>query len=162
MSCHSEKIIVNKKIIDTEGEPMLIGRITPDALTASDFSNWYSKEYDSYIPNKNIIKRLKSKARLYRIEIFLGTWCSDTQEQLPRFLKILDELKMPEQKIILYALNRNKESFYGEQNQKGITKIPVFIIYKRDNEIGRIVEAPTHETLEQDLYKIMMGKEFKN
>lgn len=157
-SCRSEKIIVNKKIINTEGEPMLIGRITTDALTSLDFKDWYLKEYDSYIPKKKFINTIRRKAKFYRIEIFLGTWCSDTQEQLPRFLKILDESKFPKKKIELYALNKNKESFYGEQNQKGITRIPVFIIYKGENEIGRITETPTHETLEEDLYNIFLRK----
>jgi thiol-disulfide isomerase/thioredoxin len=168
MSCSTpNKIIVNKKITDPEGEPMLIGRITRDALTAPEFNDWYSSEYNSYIPDRNVTKRLKGRVRLYTIEVFMGTWCSDTQEQLPRFLKVLDEANYPKRKLHLYALNRKKESFYGEQGQKAIFSVPTFIVYKTvhnkrrgNKEVGRIVEAPS-QTLELDLYKIITGKNFE-
>ncbi|MDR2122899.1 MAG: thioredoxin family protein [Flavobacteriaceae bacterium] len=166
MSCRTSPVIVNKKIIDTESEPMLIGRVTRDALTEPEFNDWYSREYDSYVPDPKIIKNLKGKVRLYTIEVFFGTWCSDTQEQLPRFLKILDEVKYPEKYLKLYAVNKNKESFYGEQGQKAITNIPTFIVYKTvrnerrgHREVGRIVETPKG-TLESELYRIITGKKF--
>ncbi|CVK15470.1 Thioredoxin [Apibacter mensalis] len=162
VSCRTtDKIIVNKKLIDPEGETILIGQITREALKQSEFNSWYSDEYNSYIPDRNVINKIKNKIKHYRIEIYLGTWCSDTHEQLPRFLKILDEANYPQRKLKLYAVNRKKESFYGEQNQKNIIKIPTFILYKannnpkrRDMEIGRIIESP-NESLELDLYKIL-------
>ncbi|MDR1877527.1 MAG: thioredoxin [Flavobacteriaceae bacterium] len=168
MSCSApERAIINKKIIDPEGEPMLIGHVTREALTAPEFNDWFSKEYDAYIPDPNVIKKLKGRARLYDIEIYFGTWCSDSHEQLPRLLKILDEMKYPEKNLSMYALNRKKESFYGEQAQKGIDKVPTFIITKgytsrkvRAREIGRIIETPTEKTLELDLYKILIGKNY--
>ena len=168
ISCRtSDKMIVNKKLTDSEGETILFGQITRDALKQSDFSTWYTYEYNSYVPDRNVINKIKNKIKIYNIEIYFGTWCSDTHEQLPRFLKILDVTNYPQRKLKLYALNRKKESLYGEQNQKNIVSIPTFILYKanhnpkrRDIEIGRIVESP-NESLELDLYKILTGKEFK-
>lgn len=168
ISCRtSDKMIVNKKLTDSEGETILFGQITRDALKQSDFSSWYTEEYNSYVPDRNVINKIKNKIKIYNIEIYFGTWCSDTHEQLPRFLKILDVTNYPQRKLKLYALNRKKESLYGEQNQKNIVSIPTFILYKanhnpkrRDIEIGRIVESPK-ESLELDLYKILTGKEYK-
>lgn len=162
VSCRTtDKIIVNKKLTDHEGETILIGQITREALKQSEFNSWYSDEYNSYVPDRSVINKVKNKIKHYNIEIYLGTWCSDTHEQLPRFLKILDEANYPQRKLKLYALNRKKESFYGEQNQKYIINIPTFILYKsnnnpkrRDVEIGRIVESPK-ESLELDLYNII-------
>ncbi|WP_128331431.1 hypothetical protein [Apibacter sp. HY039] len=162
----SERIIVNKKIIDIEGEPMLVGRITQEALSDSVFNSWYSEQYDSYTPDLNVVKKIKSRLKLYNIEVFLGTWSEETQKQLPRFMKVLETSKFPESKLALYAVNRNKESFYGEQNQKNINEIPTFIIYKGNInkkrglcEIGRISGKP-NQTFELDLYKIVTGKKF--
>lgn len=168
ISCRtSDKMIVNKKLTDPEGETILFGQITRDALKQSDFNSWYTDEYNSYVPDRNVINKIKNKIKIYKIEIYFGTWCSDTHEQLPRFLKILDVTNYPQRKLKLYALNRKKESLYGEQNQKNIVSIPTFILYKAnhnpkrsDIEIGRIVESPK-ESLELDLYKILTGKEFK-
>ncbi|MCT6868999.1 hypothetical protein [Apibacter sp.] len=167
ISCRTQDYIVNKKLKDHEGETILIGQVTREALKQPEFNSWFSDEYNSYVPDQNVTKKLKNKIKLYHIEIYFGTWCSDTQEQLPRFLKILDKVKYPQRKLKLIALNRKKESFYGEQNQKGISNIPTFILYKahhnpkrRNIEIGRIVESPT-KSLELDLYKIVTGRELK-
>ncbi|MDR3273487.1 MAG: thioredoxin family protein [Flavobacteriaceae bacterium] len=161
MSCSSspQKIVVNRKITTTDGETMLIGRVTRNALVEPEFTDWYQKEYESYTAETHVIKALKNKGFLYNIEIFFGTWCDDSQEQLPRFLKILDEIKFSKNKITLYAVNRKKESFYGEQAQKNIQFVPTFIVYKSGLEVGRIIETPT-QSLELDLYKIMKGKNF--
>ncbi len=156
---NKNKTVINRKIVDPEGEPMLIGLVNRNALTAPEFNDWYSNEYNAYIPNHEVTKKLKSRARLYHIEVFFGTWCSDSHEQLPRFLKVLDEMKYPEKMLTLYAVNRKKQSFYGEETQKAILKVPTFIVYKGNTEIGRIVETPT-ESLELDLYKIITGKKF--
>ena len=160
-SCSSTtKIVVNRKIITPDGEPMLIGQITRNALTDdTDFSSWYQSEYDSYIPDPKVIRSLKGRNNLHRIEIFFGTWCDDSKVQLPRFMKILDKIRFPKNKITLYAVNQKKESFYGEQAQKNIQLVPTFIIYKSGSEVGRIIETPK-QSLELDFYKIMRGKSF--
>lgn len=160
VSCGTEnKIVVNRKIKSTDGDPMLIGRITRSALTDPDFNSWFSENYDSYKPDAEVIKKMKGTKFLLRIEIYMGTWCSDSQQQIPDFFKILDQINFPEEKVTMYALNRNKESFYGEQLQKGIEKVPTIIIYKGDLELGRIIETPK-ETLELDLYQIIKNEKF--
>ncbi len=156
---NKNKTVINRKIVDPEGEPMLIGLVRQDALTAPEFDDWYSNEYNAYIPDYKVLKRLKSRARLYQIEVFFGTWSTDSKEQVPRFLKVLNELKYPEKMLSLYAVNRKKQSFYGEEAQKALFKVPTFIVYKGKTEIGRITEAPS-ESIELDLYKIITGKKF--
>jgi len=88
-----------------------------------------------------------------RIEVFLGTWCSDSQREVPRFLKIVDELKTKfgkELPVSFVAVDRSKQQPVDLLSGKSIEKVATFIVYRGDHELGRIVEKP-HGLLEDDL-----------
>ncbi len=85
--------------------------------------------------------------------IFLGTWCGDTQRELPRFQKIIETEKIPLRVIEYHALNRNKESGEALPAEYGIRFVPTFVFLRNGKEIGRIVEAP-RKSLEEDIVDI--------
>ena len=70
-------------------------------------------------------------------------------------MKILEELKYPEQKLTIIAVNRKKESPSGEEGVYNIQKVPTIILKKYGKEIGRIVESPKSGYLERDLLEII-------
>jgi len=88
----------------------------------------------------------------------MGTWCSDSRREVPRFIKILDLSEFEQNKIQIINLNREKESPGHEEKEKNIDFVPTFIINKNNNEIGRIVEFPII-TLESDLFNILLEAE---
>ncbi len=90
--------------------------------------------------------------------IVLGTWCGDSKEKVPRFLKILDLLGTTFDDLKLIAVDREKTA--PDMDVKGkylIEKVPTFIFYKGDVEIGRITETPK-VALEKDLFFILNTK----
>jgi len=159
-SCSTSKnTAVNQKVYSKEDDTILIGRVTRNILnTDSLFTDWYLPTYKKYEPNQKIIKALHANG--LKIEIFFGTWCSDSQEQVPRFMKILDEIHFPEKHLIMFAVDEKKQSPHGEDKNKNIQRVPTFIVYKGHTEIGRIIEHPT-KSLEADLYKIINKQDFK-
>jgi len=94
---------------------------------------------------------------LHRVTVFVGTWCEDSKREFPRLMKILDQAKFPRDRIDIFAVNRKKESFYGEELKYSIKKVPVFIIYRFEVEKGRIIESPK-ESLEIDILNILEDK----
>ncbi len=88
----------------------------------------------------------------------MGTWCSDSRREVPRFYKILDELNYPEEKVELINVDRNKVGIENSVDSLNIELVPTFIIYSKGEEIGRIIETPK-ESLEKDLAKIL-NKQF--
>jgi thiol-disulfide isomerase/thioredoxin len=152
--CSSSKnMTVNQKIYTEESDTILIGRVTRNILSADSlFSDWYLPAYKKYQPDQKIIKSLDLNG--LNIEIFFGTWCGDSQEQVPRFMKILDEINFPEKRLTLFAVNHEKKTLHGEDKNKNIQRVPTFIVYKGHTELGRIIEHPD-STLEYDLYKIV-------
>ncbi len=156
MSCTQQKVL-NRSIKLDSGERILTGEFDRSTLLKKDYVSWYQPEFDSYEVEKSKLKGLKD-LRNYRLEVFVGTWCSDSHRELPRLYKILDAIKFPQNRLKVYAVNRQKKSFYGEEINKDISHVPTIIVYDNNkNEVGRIVESPVSGYLEEDLAQIVNG-----
>lgn len=86
--------------------------------------------------------------------MILGTWCGDTRDQVPKFLKIWDILGRNRLPATFVGVERRKEKRAAALAGKKIERIPTFIVYRKDEEIGRIVERPK-ATVEEDLAAIL-------
>ncbi len=153
------KEIVNKVTIDEKtGKPMLVGVTERSAFELPDFTEWYNDEYFGYEPDEFLIEQIKNLSDNIDIQIFMGTWCSDSRREVPRFLKILDAANYEQKKLQIINVDRQKRSPTHEEKNKNIEYVPTFVITKNGNEIGRIVEFPIM-TLESDLQSILLGIE---
>lgn len=137
------------------GKPMLIGFIDRTALVDSNFSSWFDPEFKDYEVDVAALEGVENNLKDISITIVLGTWCSDSHEQVPRFLKILDILNFnQEEGITMIAVDRDKEGQADETDNLDIKAVPTFIIFRNSVEIGRIIETPK-ESLEKDLASII-------
>jgi thiol-disulfide isomerase/thioredoxin len=142
---------LNKKVIDPRlDKEILYGYCDRYGLEKGEFGKLFKEYYDIYEPDQSVINQLKQKKEGVEILIILGTWCSDSQEQVPKFFKVLDKMKFNKKSVEMICVSRDKEAGVVETVNYNIQKIPTFIIYKRGREIGRIVETP-YTTLEKDL-----------
>lgn len=145
----SFKIVIDEK----SGKPMLIGLCSKENLTNdSTFSWWFEAEYDYYQPEDSVMKLIDLNS--VKIVCVMGTWCSDSRREVPRFFKILDELKYDYNNLSLYCVDRKKKAEGFDTDQFIIERVPTFIFYKNDSEIGRIIETPV-ESLERDILNIL-------
>lgn len=155
-SCNAQKVVVNREVETERDGKMLLGTQSKDQLTKTPYSDWYSKEHDSYTLDAASIAELKKeKLNSHSITVFLGTWCEDSHREVPRLMKILEELNFPENKLTLIAVNRKKESPSGEEGKFNIQKVPTIIVSKYGKELGRIIEFPKSGWLEKDLLEII-------
>lgn len=147
-----------KKIIDEKsGKPMLVGYCTKDnILNDTSFAWWFEAEYDYYQPEDSVLKLINLDS--VKIVCVAATWCGDTRRELPRFYKILDALKFDFSNYIMFCVDRKKKAEGFDIDQYIIERVPTFIFYKNDSEIGRIIETPV-ETLERDILKILQNSE---
>ncbi len=149
----------NKIVYDENaGEDIILGVFTQQGLTKEPFSEWYTLEYDNYSVDEKILKDLDlDKFQNSVINIIMGTWCGDSQREIPRFYKILEYLKFDKHNIKSIAVNRIKEVPGMQISRLGIEKVPTFIFYLDNIEIGRIIESP-EISLEKDIVKIYSNK----
>lgn len=107
--------------------------------------------YDNYIPDAELIEKLKTKAPELKADVYFGYWCDDSKNNVPVFLKILDTLNVAEFKVNFYEVEKKLtagQKYYVEDMM--IEKVPTFIFYLNDFEMGRIIENPKN-TILQDI-----------
>jgi thiol-disulfide isomerase/thioredoxin len=91
----------------------------------------------------------------------MGTWCSDSRRDSPAFFKLMDFLKIKDQKLELIAMTLEKNTPDSLEKGLEIYNIPTFIFKKDGKEINRIVEFPI-ETIEKDILEILTTNNYQN
>ena len=136
------------------------GVVDIDYLKKSPKTYWFNENFENYTVEK-INRDNFSELYNYDIEIFMNTLCHDSQREIPRLIKILNELNIPENKLKIILLNPNKESKMGYEVNKNITNTPTIIFNLDNTEVNRIVEFPK-ESLESDILKILNDEDYKH
>ena len=138
----------------------LQGKINKEALMASPYDTWFTKNYMAYQPDKTSIEKLKPVLKKYTVKAFMGTWCGDSKREVPKLYSILEAADFPINRLTLIGVSKQREHYKqspgGEEEGLHIARVPTFIIYKDGVEVQRFVEKPI-KTLEEDLVKIIEG-----
>ena len=129
----------------------LIGEFPRKDLSNILYSSWFDENYKDYIVDKVTADKIKKYiSRDLKIKVVMGTWCSDSRENVPSFFKLIDYLNIKEGNIELIGLDVNKENPNRDEKTYDIINVPTFIFYKNNEEINRIVEI-TLESFEKDI-----------
>ena len=135
-------------------EPMLLGYSNRNAFQDTSFSWWFNSVYDTYKVDTAAVQNLADSLKGVKITIVMGTWCSDSRREVPRFYKILDKIKYPSNDVTLITVGRDRKGRGEETKGMDIELVPTFIFYRNGKELGRIVESPK-VSLEKDMEKIL-------
>ena len=150
------------RIPDPEGElDMLVGTAAFDSLQTQPYAGWYEKQFEGYKPDAETLSQLDELLTDVAITVFMGTWCSDSKREVPRFVKILESVGYDPDDVEVIMMNREKTTPQDYEKGMSIINIPTFIFSKDGKEIGRIVEYPI-EDLETDMYKILSGEPYRH
>ena len=140
----------------------LIGDFERKDLTKSPYDSWYIENYDNYELDVETAKKIKKLInRKISIKVIMGTWCSDSRDNVPGFFKLMDYLKFNNRRVELIGLDVDKKNPNEDELKYDIINIPTFIFYKNGEEINRIVEL-TIESIEKDILKILDGSGYEN
>lgn len=108
----------------------------------------------SYMPDTDSLDILRSIETPVQIEVYLGTWCSDSKDHVSAFIKILDIADNPQLIPSYIGVPKEKDARGELIQRKDIVRIPTFIVVVDSQEKGRIIEHPT-KSMEQDLVEII-------
>ncbi len=148
------KIVTDEK----KNEPMLVGTVTKSQLMEGTFADWFIKSYNIHKLDRKTLDKAGSDFTGLNITVVMGTWCGDSREFVPPFLKILDTLGFPEQNLKIICVDRQKNGISEEVKDLDIKLVPTMIFYRDGKETGRIIESPKMG-LEKDFLKIITGTE---
>ena len=80
--------IKHGKTID--GKVILLGKINRFNLEQSEHIEWFKKEYDYYKLSVQWVESVKNLFGGISLKLFMGTWCEDSEREVPAMFKILD------------------------------------------------------------------------
>lgn len=109
----------------------------------------FNQEYLEYAPSKDelaLIKKLTGKEVL----VLFGTWCHDSQREVPRLLKLLDTAKVELAQLRLVAVGYDKRDPDGIAQQHDLRFTPTIIVLEGGTELSRMIEKP-ESSLASDL-----------
>lgn len=138
---------------------LILALITPASLGAVEISDYHVGEisqqalfagfpifnanYHAYEPSAESVSSFKSSLpESLEVRILFGTWCHDSEREVPRLLKLLNLAEIPGESVELYGLDLKKKDPRGMADAMGVRYTPTFIFYVGDRELGRILERP--------------------
>lgn len=152
---------VNQEKENLDGIQILVGEINWDGLTSGEYATWFVPGYKDYQVDETSLSIIEPVIGDIQIKLFLGTWCEDSQVQVPQFYKMMDHVGYDVTAMEVVALerleNRDLVGPNGEEKELNITHVPTIIFYKDGVELGRIVEYP-NRTIEKDMVEILMAE----
>ena len=113
---------------------------------------WKEVVKEKYKPNEKWMDSLATIQEKADVRLFLGTYCPDSRRLVPRFLKLLPDL--PVENLEIISVDTTKKDERGLALSTGLEKIPTFIFYKDEKEVGRIVEK-SKGRLEKRIFLIL-------
>lgn len=148
----------NKEKYSFEEEHILVGKVNWEGFTNPPFSDWFAPTYLDYAVDTASLELIKLTSQNFDILMFMGTWCTDSQVEVPQFYKILDYIAYDIDQMTVVALEKLDDgklaSPQHEETGYAITHVPTFIFLKDGKEIGRITEYP-EKTIEKDIVEIL-------
>ena len=148
-------VMVSTNAISADDISEVVGEMSGEALLAQYPA--FMDEYKSYQPSDAEIKAV-SALEDDTLLILFGTWCHDSEREVPRLLKTLDASGLDVPQFTLFAVDRKKSDPEGVAEKHGLKYTPTFILMRDGEEIGRVVER-AETNLTQDLQALAAAAE---
>ncbi len=153
---------MNTSIPDEEdGGEMLLGKINFNGLQQGTFKEWFDLNEAEHILDSALIDSIKPLLKNISIKVFMGTWCEDSQREIPALYKVLTATHYKMSDLEMIAVTHDKDTPQAFEKDYELQYVPTIIFFKDGAEMNRIVEY-TQETLEKDMLKILSGGTYQH
>lgn len=152
----SESTDLNREVT-IDDETMLLGVCTREGLQFPEYKNWFDSTYRAYQLDSSLLDQIKPKMSDLKIQAYIGTWCEDSQREIPALFKVLDYLAFNTDQFQQVCVDRSKEVDPELMFIDTIEYVPTIVFYSNQKEIGRVIEFP-YETLEKDISQMLRGQ----
>jgi thiol-disulfide isomerase/thioredoxin len=129
----------------------LTGPVTRTAL--ENYETWTTLRAQDYTPDPAAVRTIAERGKDVRVLVIVATWCPDSRREVPRFFKIYDQAGIDTGRVTMIGVDRSEKDAEGLTVKYGILRVPTFVFFRGEKEIGRVERAVT--TLEQDIATIL-------
>ncbi|MFT5891160.1 MAG: thiol-disulfide isomerase/thioredoxin [Dokdonia sp.] len=148
-------------LIDDNGDPIIIGVQKRATLESGPYKKWFDIGYKEHTLDTVTVNTIKDGLAEATITVFMGTWCEDSQREIPAFYKVLDLAGIDASTIKIITISEGKDAPEGLIKENDIQYVPTIIFEKNGSEMGRIVEYSI-VSIERDVEKILSGEGYKH
>lgn len=113
---------------------------------------------EGYEPNASAVSSIKADDKDTSVTIALGTWCPDSRNYVPKLFKALRAAGNGHIKVNIIGVDNQFHEPIDTIQKLKLVNVPTVIVERGGREIGRIIETPATETVEEDLAAILAGK----
>jgi thiol-disulfide isomerase/thioredoxin len=144
-----------QEVPDEEEKKYLLGFVTKKQIAGDSTFAWYQQNLKYFKPQKAQIEVIKEKAYDFQLILFTGTWCHDSQQIIPKYFSLLEAAEFPDHRMLIIAVDRQKNAPANMQRQFNVVNVPTLIIMKDGKEVGRIEEFGATGLPESELVAIV-------
>ena len=142
-------------LVERPNEKTFKGIISREVLLSDTAFKWYGENLKGYTPNASALEGLKKNKDSIQLLSFMGTWCEDSQNIIPKFYSLLDMAGFPQDRVTLIGVDRKKITLSHLSEALNVTKVPTIIVLKNGKEIGRVVEFGKYGLFDMELAEIL-------
>jgi thiol-disulfide isomerase/thioredoxin len=143
-------------ISEAGGSKILKGIIAKENLTNdTNYIKWYAENLKGYIPNNDAVAALKKNTSNIQLVVFMGTWCDDSKNIVPKFYSLLSAAGFPESRVSLIGVDRSKKTISHLTEAFNIINVPTIMVMKDGKEAGRVVEYGKYGLFDKELAEII-------
>jgi len=136
----------------------IVGNTSPDAIIGM-FEAWSPEA--AVQPDATASAALSAVDAGATVEVYLGTWCSDSRREVPRLWRALDLAGTVPFDVRYIGLDRDFAAADVNLDDKDIIAVPTFVVLRNGVEVGRVIEeSPTG--IESDLLSLLDGSKTGN
>jgi thiol-disulfide isomerase/thioredoxin len=131
------------------------GIISRAVLVGDTSFTWYAANQKGYTPNAGATEILKKNKDSVQLLVFMGTWCEDSQNIIPKMFAFADAAGFSNDRITLIGVDRQKKTYSHLTEALNIINVPTIIVMKDGKEQGRVVEYGKYGLFDKELGEIM-------
>ena len=142
-------------LTERPGEKSFKGIISREVLQNDSSFKWYAENLKGYTPNAAAVEALKKNADSIQLLTFMGTWCEDSHNIIPKFYSLLDAAGFSKDRVTLIGVDRSKKTLSHLAEALNVINVPTIIVLKNGKELGRVVEYGKYGMFDKELGEII-------
>ena len=142
-------------LVERPNEKSLKGIISREVLLNDTSFHWYAENQKGYTPNAAALEGLKKNKDSIQLLTFMGTWCEDSQNIIPKFFTLTDAAGFSNDRITLIGVDRQKKTLSNLADALNVKNVPTIIVLKNGKEIGRVIEFGKYGLFDMELGEII-------
>lgn len=142
-------------LVERPNEKSLVGLLSKNVLSSDTSFSWYVENHKNYQPHTQGLATIKNYRDSIQLLAFMGTWCEDSQFIIPRFFALTEQAGIDSSRIVLFGVNRNKETWGNLAKTLGIELVPTLLVFRNGKEIGRVIEYGKFGQFDRELGEII-------